>query len=103
MITRVNIVLAVLLLLSCVWLVRSSNEARSQFVQLERAKVRERELQVEFERLKIERRTGATPLVVEEMVRKKLRMFAANPAVTHYVTDTAAGASGAAEPAGGER
>lgn len=88
--TRLNLVLAVVLLLSCVWLVRSSNEARSLFMQLERAQVRERELQVDFERLEIERRTAATPLVVEEMVRQKLRMFNAGPAVTHYVTDTPA-------------
>lgn len=88
--TRVNLVLLVALLLSAVWLIRSSDEARDLFVQLERAQVRERELQVDFERLKIERRTAATPLVVEDMVRTKLRMFNAGPAVTHYVTDTPA-------------
>ncbi|HIV69606.1 MAG TPA: cell division protein FtsL [Candidatus Aquabacterium excrementipullorum] len=99
--TRLNIALAIVLLLSCFWLIRSSNEARGLFVQLERAQVREQELQVDFERLKIERRTAATPLVVEDMVRQKLRMFNATPGVTHYVSDSAgAQASGAAAAAG---
>lgn len=83
--TRLNIILAVVLLLSCFWLVRSSNEARTLFVQLESAKEQERRLQVDFERLKVDRRTAATPLVVEDMVRTRLSMFNANPAVTHYV------------------
>ena len=95
MITRLNIALAIALLLSCFWLIRSSNEARGLFMQLERAQVREQELQVDFERLKIERRTAATPLVVEDMVRQKLRMFNATPGVTHYVGDSVGAASGA--------
>lgn len=100
MMTRLNIVLAIVLLLSCFWLIRSSNEARGLFAQLERAQVREQELQVDFERLKIERRTAATPLVVESMVRQKLHMFNATPGVTHYVSDPlAAAASDAASPA----
>jgi cell division protein FtsL len=101
--TRLNIALTIVLLLSCFWLIRSSNEARSLFVQLERAQVREQELQVDFERLKIERRTAATPLVVEDMVRQKLRMFNATPAVTHYVSDGAAPAASAPSAAGGAR
>lgn len=88
--TRVNVVLLLALLFSCFWLIRSSDEARDVFMQLERAQVRERELQVDFERLKVERRTAATPLVVEDMVRSKLRMFNAGPTVTHYVVDTPA-------------
>ncbi len=104
--TRLNIALTIVLLLSCFWLIRSSNEARSLFVQLERAQVREQELQVDFERLKIERRTAATPLVVEDMVRQKLRMFNATPAVTHYVSDGAgasAPAASASSASGGAR
>jgi cell division protein FtsL len=106
MTTRLNIALAIVLLLSCFWLIRSSNEARSLFVQLERAQVREQELQVDFERLKIERRTAATPLVVEDMVRQKLRMFNATPSVTHYVSDGAAAsapAASASSASGGAR
>lgn len=89
--SRLNIALAVILLLSCFWLIRSSNEARSLFVALERAQVREKELAVEHDRLKVERRTAATPLVVEGMVRTRLSMFNAGPDVTHYVNGAQAG------------
>ncbi len=82
---RLNILLVVILLLSSFWLVRSSNDARGLFAQLEKAQDQERQLQVDFDRLKVDRRTAATPLVVEDMVRTRLHMFNANPSVTHYV------------------
>ncbi|HEX5372805.1 MAG TPA: cell division protein FtsL [Aquabacterium sp.] len=91
MMSRLNLTLAVLLLLSCFWLIRSSNEARGLFVALERAQVREKELAVDYDRLKVERRTAATPLVVEDMVRNRLNMFNAGPDVTHYVNGAQAG------------
>ena len=113
---RLNIILVIVLLGSCFWLVRSSNEARGLFSQLERAQEQERQLQIDFERLKVDRRTAATPLVVEDMVRTRLHMFNANPSVTHYVngsgvalprgsasaasaSDAADASSGASEPA----
>ncbi len=95
---RLNIVLVIALLLSSFWLVRVSYEARSSFVQLERAGAQAQELAVEHDRLKVDRRTAATPLVVEEAVRTKLRMFATNPSVTHYVTDVPTSARSAAVP-----
>ena len=45
-----------------------------------------------------DRRTAATPLVVERAVRTKLRMFATNPSVTHYVTDAPASTRSVAVP-----
>jgi cell division protein FtsL len=98
-ITRVNIVLAIALLLSCFWLIRTSNEARTLFGQLERAHAQEHELAVDHDRLKVDRRTAATPLVVEEMVRTRLKMAATNPTVTHYVSDTPGAVQAAARPA----
>jgi cell division protein FtsL len=98
-ITRVNIFLAIALLLSCFWLIRTSNEARTLFGQLERARAQEHELAVDLDRLKVDRRTAATPLVVEEMVRTRLKMAATNPSVTHYVSDTPGAVQAAARPA----
>ena len=92
---RLNVILVVILLVSCFWLIRSSNEARGLFSQLERAQEQERQLQIDYERLKVDRRTAATPLVVEDMVRTRLHMFNANPSVTHYVNG-----SGVAIPRG---
>jgi cell division protein FtsL len=95
-ITRLNMVLAIALLLSCFWLIRTSDEARTLFGQLERARAQEHELAVDFDRLKVDRRTAATPLVVEEMVRTRLKMAATNPTVTHYVSEAPGGAPSAA-------
>ena len=95
---RVNILLAVALLGSAFWLIRTSSDARGFFVQLERARNEEQELAVEFDRLKVERRSAATPLVVEGMVRNRLHMTAATPEVTHYVTDAGARAASGVRP-----
>lgn len=84
---RINLVLVVLVLVSSFWLIRSSNEARTLFVALGRAQAQEKTLTVEHDRLQAERRTAATPLVVEELVRKRLAMFNVKPDVTHYVQD----------------
>ncbi len=71
---RLNIVLAVLVVLSAVWLVRSSHEARHLFVELEKANRQAHELQVDHERLEVERRSQSATLRVEKLAREKLRM-----------------------------
>src|SRR5690606_41044223 len=98
---RLNIVLAVLLLLSSLWLVRASYESRRLFVELEKAQSRSHELQIDYERLEIDKRAQATPLRVEKLAREKLRMFNNTPGVTHYVSSAGAavgaGSDGRAE------
>lgn len=91
--SRLNVVLAVMLLLSCFWLIRSSNDARHLFVDLEKAQSQSHELQIEYDRLQVEKRAQATPLRVEKLAREKLHMFSNTPAVTHYVTGASAPAS----------
>lgn len=101
---RINLALVVLVLLSSFWLIRSSNEARTLFVALGRAQAQEKVLTVEHDRLQAERRTAATPLVVEELVRKRLGMFNARPDVTHYVQDlglAGRASAGASDASGG--
>lgn len=88
--SRLNVVLAVTLLLSCFWLIRSSNDARHLFVDLEKAQSQSHELQIEYDRLQVDKRAQATPLRVEKLAREKLRMFSNTPAVTHYVTGASA-------------
>ena len=88
---RLNLVLLVLLLLSSLYLVRVSYEARRHFADLDRAQAEERLLASDYERLKSERQAQATPLRVEKMARDKLGMRAATPAVTHYVEYAPAG------------
>jgi cell division protein FtsL len=84
--TRLNVLLLLALLLSSVYLVRVSHESRRLFAELDKARSAERLLDSEFERLKSEKQSQATPLRVEKMAREKLAMRTATPAVTQYVT-----------------
>ncbi|WP_294635610.1 cell division protein FtsL [uncultured Aquabacterium sp.] len=97
---RLNVVLAILLMASCVWLIRSSNEARRLFADLEKAKAQAHELQIDYERLQLDKRAQATPLRVEKLAREKLRMFNNTPALTHYVTASGAASASASAAEG---
>ena len=94
--TRVNVVLLIMLLASGLYLVRVSYDARRLFAELDKAQGEERQLDTEFERLKAEKQSQATPLRVEKTAREKLGMRTASPAITQYVTYSKA-ASGASQ------
>ena len=83
--TRINALLLLALLFSSVYLVKVSHESRRLFAALDRAQTEERLLGNEFERLKSDKQTQATPLIVEKTARSKLAMRTASPAVTQYV------------------
>ena len=84
--TRFNLLLLAALLLSSMYLVHVSHESRRLFAELDKARSEERLLDSEFERLKSDKQSQATPLRVEKMAREKLAMRSATPAVTQYVT-----------------
>ena len=90
---RLNIVLFLALLASCVYLVSVSYDARRLYAELDAARNEEKALATEFERLQAERQAQATPLKVERLARDRLAMRNATPAVTQYVTYSAAAAS----------
>jgi cell division protein FtsL len=83
--TKLNAVLVVALLISSLYLVRVSYDARRLFAELDKAQSEERALEHEHERLKAEARAQATPLRVEKTARERLAMRNATPAVTLYV------------------
>jgi cell division protein FtsL len=91
--------LAVLLLAaligSALYLVNTSYESRRLFTLIDRARAEHKALEIEFKRLDAERQAQATHLRVERTAREKLQMRTATPAVTQYVVDPAAPASGA--------
>jgi len=96
--TRINLLLLVVLLVSSVYLVRVSYDSRRLFTQLDRAQTEERRLDTEHERLKAERQSQATPLRVEKTARDKLAMRTATPAITQYAraaSSTSAASAGA--------
>lgn len=94
--TRINLLLLLALVASSVYLVRVSYESRRLFAELDRAQNESRQLEIEFERLKAERQSQATPLRVERVARERLAMRNATPGVTQYVTYAASAASGVA-------
>jgi cell division protein FtsL len=81
------VLLLLALVFSSVYLVRVSHESRRLFAELDRAHNEERSLVNEFERLKSDKQSQATPLRVEKTARDKLSMRNATPAVTQYVND----------------
>ena len=96
--TRLNVLLLIALIFSAIYLVRVSHESRRLFADLDKARNEERVLASEFERLKSDQQSQATPLRVEKTARDKLAMRSATPAVTQYVSG-ARGASAAASGA----
>lgn len=84
--TRLGAVLLVALVLSGLWLVRVSYESRRLFAAIDKARVEERALAVDKQRLQAELRSLATPIRVERTARDKLAMRQATPGVTHYAT-----------------
>jgi cell division protein FtsL len=84
-VTRLNLVLLLAVIASALYLVRTQYESRSLFVELERATTLAHKLDVEFDRLQVERRAQATPLRVEKLAKEQLHMRTATPAITQYV------------------
>src|ERR1700712_4317383 len=85
--TRLNVLLLLALIFSSVYLVHVSHESRRLFAELDKSRNEERALVIEFERLKSDKQSQATPLRVEKTARDKLSMRGATPAVTQYVID----------------
>lgn len=96
--TRINAVLLLALIASCLYLVKVSYDSRRLFSALDRARAESLRLASDHERLQSERQAQATPLRVERVAREKLAMRSATPAVTEYVEAPHATSAPAAEP-----
>jgi cell division protein FtsL len=95
---RINFVLAVLLIVSGLYLVKVSYESRRLFAEIDNAHVSERQLESDRRRLEAERQGQATHLRVEATARTKLAMRAATPANTQYVVDAGLAAAPLSAP-----
>ena len=84
--TRLTLVLLISVVLSALYLVRTQYESRRLFVELEKANAQSHKLEVENERLQVEKRAQATPLRVEKLAKDNLQMRTVTPAITQYVT-----------------
>lgn len=93
--TRLSILLLIATVASALFLVHSHYESRRLFMALETARKEAKRYEVEHDRLLVEQRAQATPLRVEQIARQQLQMRTASPAITQYVTLSAASPSSA--------
>ncbi len=83
--TRLNIVLLIAVIASALYLVRTQYESRRLFVEVEKELALGRKMDIDRDRLEVEKRAQATPLRVEKLAKDQLQMRGATPAVTQYV------------------
>ena len=83
--TRLNLLLLLAVIGSALYLVHIQYTARQLYTQMHRAEQETRRIELDFERLQLEKRAQATPLRVEKLAREQLRMRTATPAITQYV------------------
>lgn len=96
--TRLSVLLLIALIVSGLYLVQVSYDARRLFVDLERAKAEEQQLQADARRLDAEKRTAATHLRVERVAREKLSMRLATPDATLYVAAPVSSTASGGQP-----
>jgi cell division protein FtsL len=89
--TRLNLMLLLAVVASALYLVRTQYESRVLYVNHEKAVALAHQLEVEHERLQVEKRAQATPLRVEKMAKEQLKMRSATPAITFYLTEPQTG------------
>lgn len=87
--TRLNLFLVLLVVLSALYLVNVQYESRRLYSELDRARSQGHKLDVDNERLQLEKRSQATSARIELLARTRLQMRPVNPAITVYVEHTA--------------
>ncbi len=96
--TRLNLVLLIAVIASALYLVQTQYESRRLYAEIDKAVSEARKIQLENERLQVEKRAQATPLRVEKLAKEKLQMRTASPAITQYVHQKGPASSPAAGP-----
>ncbi|CAN5224366.1 hypothetical protein BH10PSE18_BH10PSE18_34790 [soil metagenome] len=82
---RLNVLLLLAVLATALYLVHTQYRSRLLFTELDRATTEARRLEVDGERLQVEKRAQATPLRVEKLAQEQLKMRTTTPAITQYV------------------
>ncbi|MGJ7542932.1 cell division protein FtsL [Variovorax sp. LT1R16] len=82
---RLNILLLMAVMATALFLVHTQYRSRLLFTELDRANTEARRLEVDGERLQVEKRAQATPLRVEKLAKEQLKMRTTTPAITQYV------------------
>ena len=100
--TRLNALLLIAVLCSAFYLVRTQYDSRRMYTEYDHARSESRRLDLERERLEVERRSQGTSLRVEKVAKEQLHMKNVTPAITQYVLEPAQvlakGAKSTSEP-----
>jgi cell division protein FtsL len=88
--TRLNLLLLLALVLSGLYLVKTSYESRRLFTAIDGAQTEARQLEADLQREQAERQTAGTTLRVEKVARDKLGMAMPKPDRIIPVVDRAA-------------
>ncbi len=100
--TRLNALLLIAVLCSAFYLVRTQYDSRRMYTEYDHARSESRRLDLERERLEVERRSQGTSLRVEKVAKEQLHMKNVTPAITQYVLEPsqvlAHGAKSTSEP-----
>ncbi|OUM02354.1 cell division protein FtsL [Variovorax sp. JS1663] len=82
---RLNLLLLMAVLASAIYLVHTQYLSRQLFTELHRVQNETRRLELDRDRLEVEKRAQATPLRVERLAKEQLKMRTTTPAITQYV------------------
>lgn len=83
--TRLNIALLLVLMVSAMYVVHLQYQSRSLYSALERARSDAARIAVEQEQLVVQRREQATTARVQQLAVRQLGMVNAHPGITEYV------------------
>lgn len=84
--SRLNVVLALVLVVCALGVVQSQHRSRTYFVELERLKKEARALDEQWGQLQLEQGTWANPARVDSLARTKLGLVAPLPERIHVET-----------------
>jgi cell division protein FtsL len=82
---RLNLLLLLAVVASALFLVHTQYQSRQLYTELHRAQQEARRLELDHDRLQVEKRAQATPLRVEKLAKEQLQMRTTTPAITQYV------------------
>jgi cell division protein FtsL len=83
--SRLNVLLLIAVMASAFYLVKTQYDSRRLYTEFDRSRSEARNLELERERLEVERRSQGTSLRVEKVAKEELHMRSVTPAITQYV------------------
>ncbi|KPU98917.1 cell division protein FtsL [Variovorax paradoxus] len=82
---RLNLLLLLSVIATALYLVHTQYLSRQLYTELDRTMQETRRLELDHDRLQVEKRAQATPLRVEKLAKEQLQMRTTSPAITQYV------------------